>query len=595
MNKINSKVDKINQLRQANKLRPYIEHIRFPHFKNIHKNTKIRFDFPFTVLVGKNGCGKSSVLHALYGAPEGKSVGDFWFSTHIDPIKEDSSGRNRMIYGFHSTDAKRDVEVIKMRIQYTKKNGTTNPDYWEPSRPKKNDGMEDMPPLPEGIDGLIGRSKTRWNAIDKNVVYINFRSELSAFDKYFNFHDLSNIHQNKQNYLRNWSTRLKDAIVHNLGSSLYYGKERIRDNRKFTEEELSSISHILDKDYKNGRYIEHSFFKSQGYSVIFTTEKIEYSEAFAGSGESIIARLVVKVLNAPEHSLILLDEPEVSLHPSAQKNLREFLLDQIIKKKHQIIIATHSSIFVDGMPKEAVKLFYPNPEDGKFEVQNETHPSEAFHHLGSILHTKKTIIVEDKLAKTIVERALRLIGNIYQDYNVEYYPGGAPVLIGKYIPYHSIRNDKNVWFILDGDQKCIDHIDPDTIPACDNNQLDKLIKEQTGIDIALYQDSNKPEQKIKLQREFLKFYKNRVFYLPTETPEKFIWDNVPDLTNQDNEPSCYKEAFEKYAQNNFDDENVNSDQIFHIQHSMLVKVQKECDDMSRLINTLNNIINNSSN
>ncbi|WP_446445867.1 hypothetical protein, partial [Shewanella sp. 1180_01] len=31
------------------------------------------------------------------------------------------------------------------------------------------------------------RSDTRWNAINKDVVYIDFRAELSSFDKFFYF------------------------------------------------------------------------------------------------------------------------------------------------------------------------------------------------------------------------------------------------------------------------------------------------------------------------------------------------------------------------------------------------------------------------
>lgn len=594
MDELRKNIDKIYQIKQANKFSPYIDYIRFPYFKNIHQDTKIQFDFPLTVLVGKNGCGKSSVLHALYGAPEGKSTGDYWFSTNLDPIKE-SDDRNRMIYGYYSVEAKQSVEVIKTRIQYKKKGGITiNPDYWEPSRPSKKDDMADMPPLPEGVYELAGRSKTRWNTIKKNVVYINFRSELSAFDRLFNFHALTNSYHSKQDYLRNWSGKLKYAVDRNLRTYPYYGKERIRENRKFTNDELKSISLILDKDYQDGRYIEHSFFKSEGYSVIFTTNRIEYSEAFAGSGESIVARLVVKVLNAPDNSLILLDEPEVSLHPAAQKKLREFLLEQIIKKKHQVIMATHSSVFVNGMPQEAVKLFYPNPNSGKFEVQNETYPAEAFHHLGSLLHSKKTLIVEDKLAQEIVEKALKLIGNIHQDYEIEYYPGGANALIGSYIPYHSIQKDKNVWFLLDGDQKHVEkHIDPDNIPSIESENLSNYIKDQVGQEIKFNQDSNNTKQKEELQRQFLKFYKDRVFYLPSETPEKFIWDNVPTLKSREEKPKCYKQAFKSYTQSDLGKDEVNSEQIFVIQQSMLAKVSDDCDDMKNLIKTLTSIITNS--
>lgn len=593
MEKLKEKLAKIQSLIKANKFRPYIDYIRFPCFKNIYQDTKIRFDFPFTVLVGKNGCGKSSVLHALYGVPENKSVGDFWFSTHLDPIKEDN-GRNRMIYGYYSIDAQQEVEVIKTRIQYKKrKQGglRKNPDYWESSRPLKSDDMEEMPPLPPNINELPGRSKTRWNVISKNVVYMDFRSELSAFDKFFNFPDLTNVHQSKQDFLRTKSKPLKAAIDKNLTNFVHYGTQQIRENRKFSSNELKAISYILEKNYLEGQYIEHGFFKSNGYSVIFKTDKIQYSEAFAGSGESIVARLVVKILNASEHSLILLDEPEVSLHPAAQKKLRDFLLDQIISKKHQVIIATHSPIFVEGMPQEAVKLFYPNPNTGTFEVQNKTYPAEAFHHLGSLLHSKKTIIVEDKLAQKIVEKALKLIGNVHQDYDIEYYPGGVTTLIGDYIPYHSIRNDKNVWFILDGDQKRVaEHLDPDTIPPSENDKLSDSIKEQVGIDIKFNHDSNNKEQKITLQRKFLKYYKERVFYIPSETPEKFIWDNVEGLKQIDEEPKCYKAAFESYTKKTMGEESVDSQEIFFTQKTMLNQVSDDCDDMKSLIETLKNIV-----
>ncbi len=595
MDEFKKSLGKISKLIEARQFRPYINYIRFPYFKNIQQDTKIQFDFPFTVLVGKNGCGKSSVLHSLYGAPENKSVGEFWFSTHLDPIKEDNIDRNRVIHGFYSIDAKRNVEVIKSRVQFKKQGGTyVNPDNWETSRPLKGDNMEEMPPIPAGIKKLPGRTTTRWKAIKKNVEYMDFRSELSSFDKVFYFHDLTNSHQKKQDYLRDKSKPLKHIIDNKLSSHLYFRKQRIKKNREFTKDELKAISIILEKDYQNGRYIEHSFFKSEGYSVIFTTDKIQYSEAFAGSGESIIARLVVKVLNAPEHSLILLDEPEVSLHPAAQKKLREFLLGEIIKKKHQVIIATHSPIFVEGLPKEAVKLFYSHPITGKFEVQNETYPAEAFHHLGSLLHSKKTIIVEDKLAQKIVEKALKLIGKIHQDYDVEYYPGGATALIGSYIPYHSIQKDKNVWFILDGDQKPIkEHIDPGTIPPNNHENLSELIKNQVGQYIKFNQDSNNPKQIIDIQLQFLRFYKNRVFYLSAETPEKFIWDNVDFLKKREEKPKCYKQAFEGYTLDDLGAEDVNSEQIFVLQQSMLAKVPDDCDDMKNLIKTLEFIVKNS--
>lgn len=94
------KINTLQQLRTNDVHKNYIEHIRYPFFRNLEVDTKITFDFPITFLVGKNGGGKSSTLQSLYGCPKGYSLGDYWFTTELDPIKEFEKNRNCFIYGF---------------------------------------------------------------------------------------------------------------------------------------------------------------------------------------------------------------------------------------------------------------------------------------------------------------------------------------------------------------------------------------------------------------------------------------------------------------------------------------------------------------
>ena len=47
-----------------------------------------------------------------------------------------------------------------------------DPDYWETSKPIKKDGMT---------------AQTRNDPVKKEVVYLDFRAEVSAFDKIFHF------------------------------------------------------------------------------------------------------------------------------------------------------------------------------------------------------------------------------------------------------------------------------------------------------------------------------------------------------------------------------------------------------------------------
>lgn len=60
-----------------------------------------------------------------------------------------------------------------------------------------------------------------------------------------------------------------------------------------------------------------------------------YSEANAGSGEIAVVQLVRRIEKARDYSLVLLDEPEVSLHPGAQENLKEYLLEAIKTKNYK--------------------------------------------------------------------------------------------------------------------------------------------------------------------------------------------------------------------------------------------------------------------
>ena len=569
----------INKVKKTRRLKNYIEYIRFPFFKNIELNTQIDFDYPLTIFVGQNGCGKSSVLQALYGVPGNNSVGRFWFSTRIDPINE-AGQRNRFIYGYTIPRTTEIVEVIKTRIRKG-----ADPDYWEPSRPLIKDGMKKLSDYQ--TDDLYPeyRSKTRWNAIDKEIIYIDFRAEISAFDKYIYFGELSRSKQinSKQDYLRKQSKHLYSSIINKLKSYLYYGYEKLECNRDLDPDEVNWISYILGKKYVSGKYIEHKFFKDWGMSIIFETAHKKYSEAFAGSGEMAVASLVIKVLEAKNNTLILLDEPEVSLHPGAQKRLKLFILNQIKIKKHQVVLSTHSPSLVEGMPKEAIKVFCTNEKTGKFFVKSDVYPDEAFFHIGQQTTSKKIIIVEDRLAKSLLERVLNIMGEETESlFDVDYVPGGADAIAKYYAPTYK----SNVYIIFDGDKKLKDnHYTTDDIPASEDVNLDKYILEQTGVKPIFITDSNNENQKICMQRDFLKFYEKNVFYLPRETPEEFILGNNGYTDNKD--VIDYKTEFEDIAKSNLGVTSVSGDEIFHTQRTELNKVPNDCKEIVEIIDVIN--------
>ncbi|MCV8782379.1 AAA family ATPase [Escherichia coli] len=563
---------KLKKIMASSKIEPFIRHIRFPFFKNLAEGSKIDFEYPITALVGQNGTNKSSVLRALFGSPNNYSLGSLWFSTDVDEIKD--GGRSRFIYGYYDKATDSIVEVIKTRI--SKEN---DPDYWEPSRPLKSDNMAPMPSTTISTNQL----RTRWKAIDKNVIYLDFRATISAFDKFFYHSDFHTYP--KKDYLRKRSQMLKDIIDNDLKKYQPHKgkKDKLFVNTLLEKSKVEAISKILGRKYTSIRLIEHSLFTNdKAPTIILQSENLKYSEAFAGSGEFAVSILVHKLMDSPDASLILLDEPEVSLHPSAQCQLMEFLSEQALKKKHQIVISTHSSTIVKDLPKNAIKLFCLNDKIGKVDVLQNVSPEESFFILGERID-KRTVIVEDRLAKRFVEKALKAGGEaLLNSFEVKHVPGGAGSILQTLAVPLCVANVKNVIFLLDGDQsRTDDYPTSDSIPENQNTNLQNIIKKITNQDIKFSCDgsngSSNNNQKYKMQRNFIDFIHDKIAFLPVYTPEAFLIENVHGDYKEykDQIPKNIQDAKEitkELCKLDTGLENVTSDDIFETQIRILNKI-----------------------
>ena len=554
--KLHNLIDSIERIKNAGKFVKYIDFIQFPFYRNLEVNSRISFDFPLTVFIGQNGCGKSSALHAVYGTVYGKTPYEFWFDTEVDPIQyyDDEKRRHSFWYQFKDEGGNK-VEVVKARIRRE-----NDPNYWETSRPLIWAGMKK------------GEKNARGKPIKKDVVYLDFREELSAFDKFFYFgNNIKDKARNKQEFIREKSIVLKE-IFNGEKKYIFQDKKRLNEPlHTFSTIELSAISFILGREYTSGKSIKHSIFSSDGYSVLFTTNFAVYSEAFAGSGEMAVVRLVQMVLNAPKYSLILLDEPEVSLHPGAQDRLKLFLLDEIKKNKHQIVITSHSPSIIKGLPPASIKVFHQNPLTGRFLVQEGLTPEEAFFHIEFPVENRKNLIVEDKLAAEIIRGVLIDLGSATENlFNIKYNPGGQSVIKKEFASVFC-RDENSVDFIIfDGDQQpCFEHLNWKNFQSSELNvvNLSKKIKEQTGEEIRFSVDGGElggnQEQKIRLLKAYLDYFLSNVYYLPSNTPEELIWNidkarqlilfnmgqgtETQELINQFDSLNDFKSKFEQLA------------------------------------------------
>jgi len=290
-----------------------------------------------------------------------------------------------------------------------------------------------MQPYIQQGDPLFGSlpNKTRWVKIDKNKkrsMYLSFRESLSSFDQFYyygthkwNFTQI----KDKKEYIRTNSKILSKVIAKNLSNLERYGKKRVFENFVLDTEVVEKISVILGVSYEEIRLIKHNLFNPLGYTCHLKKNDLNYSEAFAGSGEFAVINMVNKIERATDNSLILIDEPEVSLHPEAQRKFLEYLIDKIINNKHQIVIATHSIELIKNLPPSSIKLIKLNGENKAVIERQYCLQDEAFQDLGVHDFNKHKIYVEDDVAelilKTVLAKSTRLTPDLFE---IIVFPGG---------------------------------------------------------------------------------------------------------------------------------------------------------------------------
>lgn len=587
-------VEKLRAFKPGKPLERFITHIRFPRFKNLRPEARVSFDFPITALVGSNGCGKTSVIHALYGAPERSSTSDFWFSTSVDPIDERDDDPHRFIYGHWLQDKQflPNGDTVETRKARVKKEG--RPEYWEPTKATSGDAMKPMPSVPS--DTEFGgpkervRSLDRWSAVKRDVLYLNFRGELGAFDQFFWFGQLKRdaVHT-KQDELRKQAQILRRVINSGKESLIRYGREHVFRNVAVSSEDLDMASAILEKSYAKARRIEHDLYGGlRGFSAVFYIPELNYSEAFAGSGEIAVLNLVVRIREQAKHSLILLDEPEVSLHPGAQKRLLKFLMEECTRKHHQVVFTTHSPHLVEALPSNAIKVFAED-SSGRFDIINETHPYAAFHRLGAPPPGRVKVLVEDRLAKHVVDLALnQLTDGERATFDVDFLPGGASTYLSHRIP--TIMMEKQTWLLLDGDQRRTDSMASSSVAPA---KLEEAISKVTGLpatSIAFGADGgNDPEAKKKLQTlhaKYLDFFHERVRFLPGSCPEEIVLravDTNASPTNSSEAKTLLRKHIAKLGINATSSDSDAQAQLLLAQRS---ENNKDIDTIAKLLRTM---------
>lgn len=148
-----------------------------------------------------------------------------------------------------------------------------------------------------------------------------------------------------------------------ISAMLKNKNEKVGDVQKKVFNEINEIFENLSIDVKvedisqDGRNIT-LFTNSSG-------DKFDINELSSGEKQLFLRTLAIRMLN-PENSIILIDEPELSLHPKWQQRIVDVY--RKIGKNNQIIIATHSPHILGSVRKENIMLL-DKDDEGKIVVR----------------------------------------------------------------------------------------------------------------------------------------------------------------------------------------------------------------------------------
>jgi ABC-type lipoprotein export system ATPase subunit len=314
----------------------------------------INFNKDVTILIGKNGSGKSTVLNL------------------IDELL--SSGRNNKNYRFKKIKLlsfnKKEISVEQKNIQFNNEMDRLDS--------ISNESINELKELFDRLQkDIISQSFSKKESSPSKKLKEQLSNEgidyifLSTFDMEVKNKELVKKHYSGKSYIKTELDIILNDLITNFKLYLLKIKGDVEEIQKEFDEELklyiSSAEGLQEKLLEKNRNIDKIYqnrdlFKDkinelfqdtdkhitldENNSIVFQLDDKSYLTPYQlSSGEKQILIIMLNIMlleNKP--TILLMDEPEISLHVEWQRVFIEMLL--ALNPNLQIIIATHSPAIV---------------------------------------------------------------------------------------------------------------------------------------------------------------------------------------------------------------------------------------------------------
>lgn len=177
-----------------------------------------------------------------------------------------------------------------------------------------------------------GSSQTEFIDKDTAVKFFVVPSR-RAFEPYFNKFDTT-----RDGYIdANGFQAMRSSILDNFSNRLFLIEKDNEVKNKYDD----ILEQVLG--FRPEWAIDQN--EQSKYFLKFISGKHSYSSNGVGDGIVSIFVIVDALYDSKPGDIIIIDEPELSLHPSLQKRLSKLFIEY--SKDRQIIISTHSTYFID--------------------------------------------------------------------------------------------------------------------------------------------------------------------------------------------------------------------------------------------------------
>ena len=292
------------------------------------------------VLAGVNGSGKTTIL---------ESIKDFFNNKNVNYDEPEKSNINLGIFF---------EDFEKKKIKEAEKSSNNN------KRP-----LWDFFSALQNYEIYIKRSDKHYHIhiakkfdVPPKIIYVPAENKFEEIQTYsttlsrkYEFINIinSNIIRDIPSYIatrRNYLATIEEDLT-------------MKEITNKVVKEINRIFSVLELDVKL-----KGFSKDEKTMPIFENsagEEFDINDLSSGEKQLFLRTLSIKMLE-PKNSIILIDEPELSLHPKWQQRIIEVY--KKIGENNQIVIATHSPHILGSVSNENIFILYRD-KNGKIEAK----------------------------------------------------------------------------------------------------------------------------------------------------------------------------------------------------------------------------------